>query len=548
MKWFIICATFSLSAFTSARELTVFDSDELKKAARSAVLGDVIVLAEKGNWTDVQLKLEMSDITLTVEKRGNVCFRGQSSLEIIGRNLLIDGLTFRDGFLDDGHVLRVRGEHCRITRCSIIGYNPQKLSTRYHWLSLHGNNHRVDHCRFSEHNHSGTTICVWLEDEGAGHHRIDHNLIGPRAKGKSNGFEAMRTGTSEVSMKSAKCIVTKNLFIECDGEIETVSNKSCGNMYIANTFDRCAGCLTLRHGNDCVVAHNIILGGNKKGTGGIRVIGENHVVRNNHIEGTQGRADGAISISAGVVNPELNQHSQVKNLAVEGNTLFDNKGGNFCIGHGMGSHNRTLLPVDVKIHNNREESTPTTRCGHRLTAGDVGPDSVISPHPKATPGTHSVGEVDNLDRTAWTIPSPQSAGGIVLDETAAVLEGEWQYSTHTPPWVGIGYLHDRKEGKGKKSVTWEFSPPQTGRYRVEISHCYNVRRATNTPVTIVHADGEKTIRINQQEEPPENRLFRSLGEFRFEKDRPGTIQISNAGTSDNKVVIADALRFVPLGN
>lgn len=347
-------------------------------------------------------------------------------------------------------------------------------------------------------------------------------------------------------MKKANCIVTKNLFESCDGEIEVISNKSCENLYIANTVDRCAGCLTLRHGNGCIVAHNLILGGGKKGTGGIRIVGEDHIVRNNHIEGTDGRADGAISISAGVVDPELNQHFQVRNVLVENNTLFDNRGGNFCIGHGMGSRNRTLPPVDLTIRDTKEKSAPSIRTAHRLTKHDVGPDSVTEPHPDATPGVHPVGKVDNLDNTAWIVPSPKSLPGIVLDETDAILVGDWQYSTHTPPWVGIGYLHDRKTGKGKKSVTWTFRVPKTGRYRVEIAHCYNIRRATNTPVTITHADGEKTIRINQQETPPIGRLFRPVGEFRFEKDVPGKIRISNEGTSEKHVVIADAVRLTPV--
>ena len=65
--------------------------------------------------------------------------------------------------------------------------------------------------------------------------------------------------------------------------------------------------------------------------------------------------------------------------------------------------------------------------------------------------------------------------GIVLDETDAVLKGNWQYSTHTPPYVGIGYLHDQKSGKGEKSVTWTPEIPEAGRYEVRISHCHDVR-------------------------------------------------------------------------
>lgn len=170
----------------------------------------------------------------------------------------------------------------------------------------------------------------------------------------------------------------------------------------------------------------------------------------------------------------------------------------------------------------------------------------IKPHPKALPNTHAAGEVDRPEMVRFIVADPAALPGIVVDETAAELVGEWQYSTHTPPYVGIGYLHDMKAGKGTKSVTFMPDLPKAGWYEVRLAHCYNVRRATNTPVTIHHADGETTLRINQQEEPPHGRLFRTLGTFRFEKGRAGRVRVANDGTEADKVVIADAVQFLPV--
>ncbi len=133
--------------------------------------------------------------------------------------------------------------------------------------------------------------------------------------------------------------------------------------------------------------------------------------------------------------------------------------------------------------------------------------------------------------------------GIVLDETDAVLKGQWQYSTHTPPYLGIGYLHDQKSDKGEKSVTWAPIFPKAGKYEVRVSHCYNVRRSSTTPVTIIHASGKTTIRINQQKVPKHGKLFRSLGVFEFKKGKAGSVTISNEGT-EGKYVIADAVQFL----
>ena len=171
--------------------------------------------------------------------------------------------------------------------------------------------------------------------------------------------------------------------------------------------------------------------------------------------------------------------------------------------------------------------------------------TALKPHPAAVPNTHASGEVDRPELVPFIVADPAKLPGIVVDETAATLVGKWQYSTHTPPYVGLGYLHDMKDGKGEKSVTFTPDLPRAGRYEVRLAHCYNVRRATNAPVTIRHADGETKSRVNQQEEPPHGRLWRTVGTFRFAVGTNGWVRISNEGT-EGKVVIADAVQFLPV--
>jgi len=183
-------------------------------------------------------------------------------------------------------------------------------------------------------------------------------------------------------------------------------------------------------------------------------------------------------------------------------------------------------------------------CSAALTQSPI---SKIKPHPKALPNLHPRGEVDNPKLVPFIVNSPRSLPGIVVDETAATLIGSWRYSTHTPPYVGVGYLHDQKMGKGKSSVTFTPNLPAAGRYEVRLSHCYNIRRSINTPVTIHHADGETTIRIDQQQVPKHKKLFRSLGSFRFLAGKKGWVRISTGGT-DGKYVIADAVQFLPVAD
>jgi len=172
-------------------------------------------------------------------------------------------------------------------------------------------------------------------------------------------------------------------------------------------------------------------------------------------------------------------------------------------------------------------------------------EKALKPHPDAVANIHPPGEVDKPELVPLIVRDSKQLPGIVVDEIQATLVGSWQYSTHTPPYVGLGYLHDQKSGKGQSSVTFTPDLPAAGLYEVRMSHCYNVRRSTNTPVTIQHADGQMTVRINQQEIPPHAGLFRTLGVFRFEAGRTGWVRISNAGT-DGKYVIADAVQFLPV--
>jgi hypothetical protein len=167
----------------------------------------------------------------------------------------------------------------------------------------------------------------------------------------------------------------------------------------------------------------------------------------------------------------------------------------------------------------------------------------LKPHPDALPNTHKPGEVDKPELVPFVVDDSASLPGIVLDETDAKLVGEWRYSTHTPPYVGLGYLHDQKLGKGKSSVTYTPNLPEAGVYKVRLSHCYNIRRSTNTPITIHHAKGETTLRINQQDIPEHGKLFRTLGRFTFKAGKHGWLRISTEGT-DGKYVIADAVQFL----
>ena len=67
-------------------------------------------------------------------------------------------------------------------------------------------------------------------------------------------------------------------------------------------------------------------------------------------------------------------------------------------------------------------------------------------------------------------------------------------------------------------------------------------QANNTPVTVRHADGEKTIEIDQRKKPPVEDLFFPIGKFQL--DENSTLTVSNTGTDG--YVVADAVQLLPL--
>ncbi|MCG8586233.1 MAG: DUF1553 domain-containing protein, partial [Pirellulales bacterium] len=85
--------------------------------------------------------------------------------------------------------------------------------------------------------------------------------------------------------------------------------------------------------------------------------------------------------------------------------------------------------------------------------------------------------------------------------------------------------------------------PRDGMYDVRVSYTPGTNRARQVPVTVRHADGETTSKVNQVEPPPIAGQFASVGTFRFTASRDAAVEITNAGTKE--YVIADAVQFVP---
>ncbi len=131
--------------------------------------------------------------------------------------------------------------------------------------------------------------------------------------------------------------------------------------------------------------------------------------------------------------------------------------------------------------------------------------------------------------------------GIVIDNTDAKLTGDWTRSSSTSGFVGADYIHDNNSAKGNCRAEFTFKIPKDGKYDVRVAYTQNPNRATNVPITITSADGEKAVKLDQKKEAKDG--FRSLGVYRFEASKPAKIVISNTDTDG--YVIVDAVQLLP---
>ena len=361
----LLILSLAVISFQSCRQISgnlVHNTQEFNEAIKNAVPGDKIILAN-GNWENAELLInakgsEDKPIIISAQEKGKVILSGLSNLRISGEYIEVSGLVFKNGYTPTSEVISFREKkgvyayNCRVTEVVIDNFNNPERFASETWVALYGKNNRVDHCILNGKRTSGVTLTVRLIDEECqdNNHSIDHNYFGYHQSLGSNGGETMRIGTSHYSLSNSGTRVEGNYFDRCDGEIEIISIKSCGNSVINNTFYESRGTLTFRHGHDNIAEGNFFLGNEKDKTGGIRIINERNKAINNYLYGITGyRFRGALVIMNGVPNSPINRYNQVVDGVFSNNTFVNCDHIQLCAGSDA---ERSLPPVDSKLENN----------------------------------------------------------------------------------------------------------------------------------------------------------------------------------------------------
>ncbi len=138
--------------------------------------------------------------------------------------------------------------------------------------------------------------------------------------------------------------------------------------------------------------------------------------------------------------------------------------------------------------------------------------------------------------------NPTTLPGIVIDDSLAKVTGDWKGGEGLKNFVGKQYRYLGAKEKG--TARFEINVPATGSYEVRYAYQPHENRASNAPITVHSADGEKAMRINERKEPPIAPTFISLGIYRFEAGKPGSVEVTNDKADGN--VHIDAIQVVPV--
>jgi len=137
--------------------------------------------------------------------------------------------------------------------------------------------------------------------------------------------------------------------------------------------------------------------------------------------------------------------------------------------------------------------------------------------------------------------------GLVIDDVDAVKTGEWMKSTSVGHWIGGGYVHDKNEDRGNKSVVFSTKIPKAGKYELRVSYTWGANRNPAVPVEVRIGD-KTTVKIINMKLPPEhNELFETVGVFEIQENQQARVTVSNRG-KESGVVVADAVQWLTESN
>jgi hypothetical protein len=263
------------------RTFRVSSLSSLQSRINSALPGDLIILNNGVYTSSATINIDrqgtaQNPITISADTTGGSEIRGSASFSVNSPASWIVIRGFRLTHSIGTVQVRAGTSHIRVTR------NVFQLTGDGRYLLVSGDDCEIDHNAFQNKSTPGQMFSIHGPGSSGMAQRtwVHHNLFQNFTSIGANGGETLQIGLSGRSLTDAHTLVENNLFVNCNGENELISNKSSANTFRYNTIlDSTSGELTLRHGNDCVVHSNFFLN-----TAGLRFFGDDHQIYSNYFE------------------------------------------------------------------------------------------------------------------------------------------------------------------------------------------------------------------------------------------------------------------------
>lgn len=288
------------------RPVTEVDSVEsLKLAVAMAEPGDVIalspgeyslgttdwVISSQGTPDNPILIQSRDPLGATLSGNGQIAFVNAKHLIFQGFRIRIGAINYKNNYYSGA----IHMENCQYVRFSrndlILDETASTTYSNRNWVAILGgesDHNRIDYNYFGFKEAAGSFVIISGSDaldRTSLSDRVDHNHFEEFLfANDANGYESIRLGTSEDSNLDRKfgTLFDSNRLVNCSGEVEIFSIKAGSVGILRNTLLNCYGAITLRCGNDSVVAYNDIRRTDPLETcGGIKIYGQRHRVFSN---------------------------------------------------------------------------------------------------------------------------------------------------------------------------------------------------------------------------------------------------------------------------
>jgi poly(beta-D-mannuronate) lyase len=268
--------------------------DDFLDAVNDAQKGDLIILANGSHDVSTSKDTKFSrkgtaanPIIVRAETVGGATLQGSAGYKFdnckfftwYGFNHAHKASSKEDNIVFEG------GNNNRFARCEV---NLDDTVDETHWLKISNcTTMKVDHCFFHHKKTKGNFCIVGFDSDNTVeqgplfqynyflHQDLDQQLPDPEENGDAGG-EALRIGHSKQCRTYFRAVFRYNYIEECNGDGETITNKSSGNIYYNNSWVNNKSSLTLRHGDSTAVL------GNYFEKCGLRVGGADNLIANNH--------------------------------------------------------------------------------------------------------------------------------------------------------------------------------------------------------------------------------------------------------------------------